>query len=175
MILRNAHVDNVTHQNHHRNDRVTTMSDPLPPAAAKPTYHAPSSNVTADYRIRCDPNPLREDPDIEEDVVYSITPGSKVTDCQLVICASHFSLYYGVWSRIARHRVRFWAKPGTSPGSDILRKNSLTPAYRPQDTYYSRTVEVAESAGRSAQCPRDSHDETRRTNRPLFRQPVEAR
>lgn len=35
-----------------------------------------------------------------------------MTDSQLDICASHFSLYYGVWSRIARHRVRFWAKPG---------------------------------------------------------------
>ncbi|EOA87118.1 uncharacterized protein SETTUDRAFT_19634 [Exserohilum turcica Et28A] len=79
------------------------MSDPLPPAAAKPTYHAPSSNVTADYRIRCDPNPLREDPDIEEDVFYRITPGSKVTDSQLDICASHFSLYYGMLRALTMH------------------------------------------------------------------------
>jgi hypothetical protein len=75
-------------------------------------YRAHSSIDTADYRIRAAPNPLQNDPDIEEDIVYRILPESKVRNSQLKICAEHFSSHYGVWSEIARETMGPWAKPG---------------------------------------------------------------
>lgn len=151
------------------------MSDPLSLSATKGTHHSPSSDTTAEYRIRCDPNPLCEDPDIEEDVYYRITPGSQVTDDQLDTCASHFTLYYGVWSAIARYRVGFWAKHGNFEMLHSRRKKLLIPTCRAQDTYESRTTKTEELARNSEQCTRNSHDRPWRANRPLFCQPVEAR
>jgi hypothetical protein len=75
-------------------------------------YRVPSSTDTADYRIRVEPNPLQEDPDIDEDIVYRIVPGSNVKNGQLETCAKHFSEHYGVWSEIAQTTLGSWAKPG---------------------------------------------------------------
>jgi hypothetical protein len=64
------------------------------------------------YRIREPRNPLQEDPDEEEDIVYRITPGSDVTTTQLETCSKHFSHYYGVWSKTAWRTMGVWARPG---------------------------------------------------------------
>jgi hypothetical protein len=89
------------------------MENSQQPSLAQ-AYRAPSSTDTADYRIRTDPNPLQEDPDVEEDVFYRVTPGSQVTVAQLITCARNFSAYYGVWSRRAQQVMGSWAKSGMS-------------------------------------------------------------
>jgi hypothetical protein len=89
------------------------MENSQQPSLAQ-AYRDPSSTDTADYRIRTDPNPLQEDPDVEEDVFYRVTPRNQVTVAQLDTCTRNFSAFYGVWSKGAQQAMGTWAKPGIS-------------------------------------------------------------
>ncbi|RAR01473.1 hypothetical protein DDE82_006461 [Stemphylium lycopersici] len=98
------------------------------------TYQGPSSTITAGFRIRRKPNPLLEDPDIEEDIIYWITPGGSITNDQLDVCAKNFSSHYGFRSgrsgrlheasdsdrriRVSRERLRCHCLP--SAANNIL-------------------------------------------------------
>lgn len=64
-------------------------------------YHEPTSPGGAEYPIRAPANHLQQDPDVEEGIVYRVTPRAKVTDEQLEVCAKHYSRYYAVWSKDA--------------------------------------------------------------------------
>ncbi|EDU42246.1 predicted protein [Pyrenophora tritici-repentis Pt-1C-BFP] len=69
-------------------------------------FETPSSTIAAEYRIRGEPNQLLKDPDIEEDVVYRITPESKITQSLLEICAKQFLSEYGAWSGMAALKAK---------------------------------------------------------------------
>ncbi|CAE7199445.1 hypothetical protein PTTW11_08461 [Pyrenophora teres f. teres] len=73
---------------------------------AEDIFETPSSTSTAEYRIRSEANQLLEDPDVEDDVVYRITPGSKVTQSLLETCAKQFLSEYGAWSGIAALKAK---------------------------------------------------------------------
>ncbi|OAL45322.1 hypothetical protein IQ07DRAFT_648562 [Pyrenochaeta sp. DS3sAY3a] len=92
------------------------MNRPQPPSSIELNpltgHHEPTSSEGAEYPIRAPANHLQEDPDVEEGIVYRVTPGAKVTDEQLEICAKHYSQYYAVWSNDA------W-KFGMQPGQHI--------------------------------------------------------
>jgi hypothetical protein len=75
-------------------------------------YRDPASIDSVEYRIRSEPNHLREDPDNDEDIVYRIVPGDLVTKRQLETCAKHFASDYGVWSRRAHLEMGAWAEYG---------------------------------------------------------------
>ncbi|KAF1944361.1 hypothetical protein EJ02DRAFT_398525 [Clathrospora elynae] len=75
------------------------------PPQAEILYRAPSDNESVDYRIRAAPNSLQEDPDVEEDIVYRITPGGRITVAQVETCAKSFSSYYGVWGETAWRKM----------------------------------------------------------------------
>jgi hypothetical protein len=64
------------------------------------------------YTIRNEQNHLQEDPDIQENIGYHMTPGSDITDELWDLCASTFSENYGVWSEKAPYQLGSWAVPG---------------------------------------------------------------
>ncbi|KAF1846846.1 uncharacterized protein K460DRAFT_285385 [Cucurbitaria berberidis CBS 394.84] len=82
---------------------MSNAQQPSKPPVDKPerAYHDLSDTNVVEYLIRSDANHLQEDPDIEENIVYRVTPGSQITNNQLIACSRHFSSYYGVWSEFA--------------------------------------------------------------------------
>ncbi|RMZ72484.1 Acyl- N-acyltransferase [Pyrenophora seminiperda CCB06] len=57
------------------------------------------------YGIRNKANHLHEDPDKEDDVLYHITPGIKVTPSLLETCAKQFLSEYRVWNGMAAFKA----------------------------------------------------------------------
>jgi len=70
------------------------------------SFKTPSSISTAEYRIRSESNHLFEDPDIEDDVVYRVIPGGKVTQSLLETCAKQLLSVYGAWSGMASLKAK---------------------------------------------------------------------
>lgn len=82
-------------------------------------YHEPSSQEVAEYLIRAPTNPLQEDPDSDEKIIYRITPGGQITNDQLETCAKHYSRYHGVWGKEA-------SKFGIQPGKLALKSMAIS-------------------------------------------------
>lgn len=64
----------------------------------------PSSNTMSQQHclaIRAPSNPLQEDPDIEENITYHITPARLISHNQLVRCSVLFTNSYGSWNETA--------------------------------------------------------------------------
>jgi hypothetical protein len=89
-------------------------SNSPPSQSAQRTYHSPADVDIAEHKFRNEPSSLQEDPDVSEDVVYRVTPGSRITETQLKSCAAAFSRHYGVWSKIAPFELGAWAEAGMS-------------------------------------------------------------
>ncbi|KAH7061937.1 hypothetical protein BKA63DRAFT_587718 [Paraphoma chrysanthemicola] len=51
--------------------------------------------------IRAPPNPLQQDPDIEEDIKYHVTPAPLIAEKQLVRCSVLFTNCFGLWNETA--------------------------------------------------------------------------
>ena len=73
---------------------------------AEDSFKTTSSTSTAEYRIRSESNHLFEDPDIEDDIVYRVIPGGKVTQSLLEMCAKQLLSVYGAWSGMAALKAK---------------------------------------------------------------------
>ncbi|KAH7089267.1 hypothetical protein FB567DRAFT_620209 [Paraphoma chrysanthemicola] len=51
--------------------------------------------------IRAPPNALQQDPDIEEDIKYHVTPAPLIAEKQLVNCSVLFTNWFGLWNETA--------------------------------------------------------------------------
>jgi hypothetical protein len=106
----------------------------------------PSSPEWTQVIIRNPPNPLQEDPDVEEDIVYRTGPASTATQRQWRVCAATFSRYYGVWGPGAQTGMGPWAVPGRSDAKvlQILHADDL---YRKEYPGIDSKAQSAEPAG----------------------------